>query len=132
MGLFDKVFKNQRDISKEEISKVPWHPLTDQDQIREFKEESKEKTVVVFKHSTRCGISRMVLNTFEKEVDTQAEEEFKLYFLDLLANRDISNEIASHFDVHHESPQMLVIKDEKVVHHASHQSISANDIKEYI
>ena len=132
MGLFDKVFKSQRDISKEEINEVPWHPLTHQDQIKGLREESKEKTIVVFKHSTRCGISRMVLNNFEKEFDLKVEEEFKLYFLDLLANRGISNEIADYFEVRHESPQMLIIKEEKVVHHASHSSISANDIKEHL
>lgn len=132
MGLFDKVFKSQRDISKEEITEVPWHPLTDQNQIEVIKEESKERTVVLFKHSTRCGISRMVLNTFEKEVDVKTGEEFKLYFLDLIANRGVSNEIADHFDVRHESPQMLIIKEEKVVHHASHHSISATDIEEYL
>lgn len=132
MGLFDKVFKSQRDISKEEITEVPWHPLTDQEQVKDLRKESNEKTIVVFKHSTRCGISRMVLNNFEKEVDLKVEEEFKLYFLDLLANRDVSNEIASHFEVRHESPQILIIKDEKVVHHASHHSISADDIKAHL
>ena len=132
MGLFDKVFKSQRDTYKEEITEVPWHPLTDQSQIEVIKEESKERTVVVFKHSTRCGISRMVLNTFEKEVDVKTGGEFKLYFLDLIANRGVSNEIADHFDVRHESPQMLIIKEEKVVHHASHHSISATDIEGYL
>lgn len=129
MGLFDKVFKSQRDISKEEISKVPWHPLTEKEQLDELKSESKNKTVVIFKHSTRCGISRMVLNNFEREIDLDAKDDYKLYFLDLLANREISNEVANQFGVYHESPQMLIINDGKVVHHASHQSISANDIK---
>ena len=132
MGLFDKVFKSQRDISKEEITEVPWHPLTEQKQIHEFKEESNEKLIVVFKHSTRCGISRMVLNNFEKEFDLENEEGIKFYFLDLLANRDISNEVADHFDVRHESPQLLVIKGQKVVHHSSHHSIKVEILKDFL
>lgn len=132
MGLFDKVFKSQRDISKEEITEVPWHPLTEQKQINEFKEESNEKVIVVFKHSTRCGISRMVLGNFEREFDLEKEEGIKLYFLDLLSNRDISNKVADHFDVQHESPQLLVIKDEKVVHHSSHHSIKVEVLKEFL
>lgn len=132
MGLFDKVFKSQRGISKEEITEIPWHPLTDNRQIHEFKEESVEKLIVVFKHSTRCGISRMVLSNFEKEFDLEKEEGIKLYFLDLIANRDISNEVANHFDVQHESPQLLVIKDQKVVHHSSHHSIKVEALRDFL
>lgn len=132
MGLFDKVFKSQRDISKEEITEVPWHPLTEQDQLDDLKKESNDKVVVVFKHSTRCGISRMVLKNFENEIDLEYKEEYKLYFLDLLSNRGISNEIADRFEVRHESPQLLIVKEEKVVHHASHHSISADDIKKHL
>ena len=132
MGLFDKVFKSERDIVKKEIVEVPWHPLTGSQQLEELKEESKDKPVVIFKHSTRCGISRMVLNNFEKEYDLKGDKEVKLYFLDLLANRDLSNEVANYFGVRHESPQMIIIKDKNVVHHASHQSIQLKDVKNQI
>ena len=132
MGLFDKVFKSERDIVKKEIEEVPWHALTETGQLEELEKESEKKPVVIFKHSTRCGISRMVLNNFERSYDLGKDKEVKLYFLDLLANRDISNEVASRFNVRHESPQMIIIKGRKVVHHASHQSIEVNDIKEYI
>ena len=132
MGLFDKVFKSERDIAKEEIIEVPWHPLTDMDQLDAIEEESTEKPVVIFKHSTRCGISRMVLSNFEREFDLEKDGNYKLYFLDLLANRDISNEVANNFDVRHESPQMIILKDGKVVHHSSHHSIKSETLKEYL
>ena len=110
MGLLDKIFNSQQEVSKKEIVEVPWHPLTRMEQLDEIKKESEEKTVVIFKHSTRCGISRMVLRNFEGDFGDTSEENLKLYFLDLLSNREISNEIASRFGVQHESPQMLVIK----------------------
>ena len=132
MGLFDKVFKSERDIVKKEIEEVPWHALTESKQLEEIEQESKEQPVVIFKHSTRCGISRMVLNNFEKSYDLPKDREVKLYFLDLLANRDISNEVASRFGVRHESPQMIILKDGKVVHHASHHSIDLQNVKEQI
>lgn len=132
MGLFDKVFKSERDISKKEIEKVPWHALTESEQLDQIEKESANMPVVIFKHSTRCGISKMVLNNFERGYDLPKDKDVKLYFLDLLANKNISNEVASKFGVRHESPQMIIIKDAKVVHHASHQSIDLQSVKEQI
>lgn len=132
MGLFDKVFKSERDIAKKEIEEVPWHALTESKQLDEIEKESEEKTVVIFKHSTRCGISRMVLNNFERGYDLEKDKEVKLYFLDLLANRGLSNEVADRFGVRHESPQMIILNDRKVVHHSSHHSISLDTVKEHI
>lgn len=131
MGLFDKVFKSQRDISKDEIKEVPWHALTENEQLDKIESESREKCISIFKHSTRCGISRMVLSNFERNYDLH-EEDHKMYFLDLLANRDISNRVAERFDVRHESPQLIILKDGKVVHHASHQSIDVEDLKKHL
>ncbi|NJY62165.1 bacillithiol system redox-active protein YtxJ [Salinimicrobium sp. CDJ15-81-2] len=129
MGLFDKVFKSERDIVKKEIEEVPWHALTESKQLEEIEKESEKMPVVIFKHSTRCGISRMVLNNFERGYDLPKDKEVKLYMLDLIANRNISNEVAERFGVRHESPQMIILKDQQVVHHASHQGIDLQDVK---
>lgn len=131
MGLFDKIFKSQQEISKEEINEIPWHPLTRIEQLDQIEKESGKITIAIFKHSTRCGISRMVLNQFEKEYNYNPEEDVKLYFLDLISEREISNEISQRFDVQHESPQLLIIKDRKVVEHASHHSIKEEMLKKY-
>lgn len=132
MGLFDKVFKSERDIAKKEIEEVPWHALTESNQLEEIEKESENKLVVIFKHSTRCGISRMVLRTFENEYDLEKDSDVEMYFLDLIANRDISNKVADRFGVRHESPQMILLRNGKVVHYASHQSIQMQDVKERI
>lgn len=130
MGFFDK-FKSQRDIAKEEIVEVPWKILNNMDQLDTIISESETMPVAIFKHSTRCGVSRGVLRAFEKDY-TLSEEKVKLYFLDLLANRDISNEIAERFKVHHESPQLIVLKNGKVAQHASHNAINAVDLKRFV
>ncbi|MGB7841949.1 MAG: bacillithiol system redox-active protein YtxJ, partial [Salinimicrobium sp.] len=106
--------------------------LTREEQLDEIGKESKEKTVVIFKHSTRCGVSRMVLRTFENSFKKEQGEDHKMYFLDLVANRNISNEIAKRFNVAHESPQVIVLKNGKVVHHASHHAIDAETVESYI
>jgi bacillithiol system protein YtxJ len=53
-----------------------------------------------------------------------------LLFLDLLNHRDISNAIAMQLSVHHESPQIFVIKNGQAVFHESHHSIDATTIAE--
>ncbi|MDX1784435.1 MAG: bacillithiol system redox-active protein YtxJ [Aequorivita vladivostokensis] len=130
MGFFDK-FNSPRDLAKEEIVEVPWHVLGTMEQLDELVEESKIKPVAIFKHSTRCGISRGVLKLFEKNYKL-TDDQLKLYYLDLLQNREISNEIAMRFKVHHESPQMLVIKNGEVVHHDSHHAIEASHLERFV
>jgi bacillithiol system protein YtxJ len=131
MGLFDKVFKSERDIAKKEIEEVPWHALTESTQLEDILKESEKQPVVIFKHSTRCGISRMVLSNLERNYDLPKDKEVKLYFLDLLANRNISNEVADRFGVRHESPQMIILKNGRVVHDASHNAINIEKVKEF-
>lgn len=112
-------------------SKVNWIPLTDISQLSEIEENSNGKTIGIFKHSTRCSISRFALKQFENEYDL-TEDEIDLYFLDLLNHRDISNEIANQFNVMHQSPQILVIKNGVAVYNASHDSINVHDLKQFV
>ncbi len=130
MGFLD-IFKTPKDIATEEIVEVPWHILGRMEQLDEIMVESKTKPVAIFKHSTRCGISRGVLKLLEKNYSL-TDDQLKLYFLDILQNRDISNEIAARFKVRHESPQMIVIKNGVVVHHDSHHSIEASHLERFI
>ncbi|MGE0561024.1 MAG: bacillithiol system redox-active protein YtxJ [Flavobacteriales bacterium] len=84
------------------------------------------KAVLIFKHSTRCSISSTA--KFRLESKWENSPEIPAYYLDLIKYRDISNQIASDFLIHHESPQVIVLKNGKCVYHASHLSISVNDI----
>lgn len=99
-------------------------------QLNEIINESTENPVLLFKHSTRCSISRMALIQFENEFDLQLK--VKPYFLDLLEHRDISNEIAIRFDVVHQSPQLILIKDGKATYNASHSDIEVEVLKQYL
>jgi len=105
-----------------------WIQLTHLDQLQEIKVLSDHTPCVIFKHSTRCSISSMALNRFERNWSFE-DAEVKPYFLDLIAYRDISNTIAEQFDVRHESPQMLIIKNGQCVFNSSHQMIRVDDIK---
>ena len=115
---------------KQSVSKVGWKQLTDLGQLNEIIDLSTEKPVVILKHSTRCSISRMVLKQFENEYDLQ--DKVVPYFLDLLEHRDVSNEIASRFGVAHQSPQLIVIKNGVAVYNASHESIDAGKLEQFV
>lgn len=128
MGFLKNIFGNNE--PQEEEFKMEWVPLNEMDQLNEIVAESDDNPVVIFKHSTRCIISRTVLKNFEKTFDL--EDKVKPYFLDLLEFRPISNEIASLFNVTHQSPQILVIKNGVCVYDASHDNIEVADLKNYI
>lgn len=125
MSIFNKLFGSSE---QENTSKIEWRRLTDLGQLNELTALSFEKPVLIFKHSTRCSISRFALKQFENEYDF-SNEELQPYFLDLLEYRSISNEIASRFDVFHQSPQILVIKEGKCVYDASHDAIAVNEVR---
>ena len=108
--------------SKKVTKHLDWKRLTEMNQLNEIEVASSNKPVVIFKHSTRCGISRMVFNQFEANANYD-ENAIDLYYLDLLAYRTISNEISERFQVYHQSPQLIVIKNGKVVHHSSHAEV---------
>jgi bacillithiol system protein YtxJ len=108
-------------------SKINWIPLTFMGQLDEIVTHSNERPAVIFKHSTRCSVSRMALKQFETEYDL--EDKVDVYFLDLLEQREISNAIATRFGVFHQSPQLLLIKDGKSVYDVSHSDIDAEALK---
>jgi len=129
MSIFKNLFQNNS--SNNQRPSLNWIPLIELNQLDEIIELSQEKPVLIFKHSTRCGISSMALKGFERSYDIDAEE-IDIYFLDLLRFREISNEIVSKFNVQHQSPQAIVISKGKVVYNDSHYGISVDDIKKAI
>lgn len=125
MSLFNKLFKtSEASVPKNE---TPWLPLTELQQLDQIISESFNRPQLLFKHSTRCGISRMVKKQFETDYSWDSNEA-DLYYLDLLNYRAISNEIASRFNVHHESPQLIILKNGVVEAHASHGAINDLDL----
>ncbi len=131
MGLFNLFGKKEERTTEKETINVPWLKLHRLEQLDEIAEISKTTPIAIFKHSTTCGISRMVIRNFENEYAIP-EDNMKLYYLDLLAFRDVSNEVGYKFQVIHQSPQVLVIKNGVAVYHASHHSIHATDLERFI
>jgi bacillithiol system protein YtxJ len=106
-----------------------WIPLENLEQLSNI--ANAQGYSVIFKHSTRCSVSMMAKKRFEFEWDA-IPEGTPVYFLDLISYREVSNKIAEQFQVHHESPQMLLIKNGECIYETSHGEISAEDLAEQI
>ena len=104
-----------------------WIALTTEEQLNDIATKSFVTPQVIFKHSTTCSISSMALNRLER-AETPSNVDF--YYLDLLKLRSISMAIADKFDVHHESPQVIVLKNGVCIYDESHYGISMADIVE--
>ncbi len=130
MSLLKKIF-GSKEISKAPKKIIPWNRLTSIDQLNEIDKESYHQPVAIFKHSTRCGTSSMALRQFEKQFSID-NTNVKLYFLDLLSFKDVSNEISIRFQVFHQSPQLIVLKEGNTIHHSSHYQIDAELLEQFV
>ena len=106
-----------------------WIHLTTEEQLENIKLKSATNPQVIFKHSTTCSISKMAFSRFER---AEAPDSIDFYYLDLLNYRSISNEIAEIFQVHHESPQVLLIKNGECVYNESHHGIMMDELLEQV
>ena len=121
-------FVNNRSAN---LVSMKWKHLTSIDDLDTAIVSSENRTVVLFKHSTRCSISRMALKMFESDWD-ESLAEVDAHFLDLLEHRDISASITEKLGVSHQSPQMIVLQAGRSVHHENHSSIDAADVKKLV
>lgn len=101
-----------------------WIALESAEQIKQIQQNPGYS--VIFKHSTRCSISMMAKRKFELDW-SDLPEDISLYFLDLIKYRELSNQVAHDFQVHHESPQLLLIKNGECILDQSHSGISVEE-----
>ncbi len=119
-----KVAAQQLTLDILEDKFMNWNTLTNEEQLDNIFKLSFTKPQVIFKHSTRCSISTVAKTRLDKSsVDT-----IDFYYLDLIANRNLSNLIAEKLNVHHESPQVILIQNGNSIYDESHSSINIDDL----
>jgi bacillithiol system protein YtxJ len=101
-----------------------WISLESAEQLSGIKQQKGYS--IIFKHSTRCSISLMSKRRLEMDWES-VPDNVPVYYLDLIKHRDISNQIAQDFHVHHQSPQLLLIKDGECILDQSHSGISIEE-----
>ena len=123
------IFLRQKKQTPEQT--LNWFTIKSKDQLQELDRLSKDKLMVIFKHSTSCPFSKMAFNRFQKEADFD-EEKADLFYVNVLDQRDISDAIAEHYGVLHQSPQLIIIKNGDVVHQASHSAIVPSAVNRFL
>lgn len=118
MGLKDFLFGDNTSKAPQAIE---WNLLKETPQIEEILKDSELKPILLFKHSTRCGISSTVLRRLE--VQLSGIENLDYYLLDILKYRSVSNQVAERFEIVHQSPQVIIIEKKEAVKTASHYDI---------
>lgn len=129
--MFKNLFGKRDGSEKKQENQIPWIPLTSLEQLENIDNNSASRTQIIFKHSTTCGISRMVFNRFGTGFDFE-KNQIDPYYLDIHDFRDVSNEISSKFKIMHQSPQLLIIKNGAVVAHDSHGGITDFNLAELV
>ena len=107
---------------------MDWLTLESSEQLQAIKNTSHEKLALIFKHSTRCSISQTIMDRLERNWKQEEMKEVKLYFLDLVQQRSVSNQVSEEFAVRHESPQVLLIKNGQSIYNRSHFDINYKDL----
>lgn len=108
---------------------MKWPEIVSAADLEKIREQSFTQPQVIFKHSTRCSISAMALN---RMVSASQPANCTIHYLDLIQYRPLSNQIATDYNVQHESPQMLLIKNGQCVYHASHSDIRMNSLEAHL
>ena len=120
--------KEKRECGTSNI--MNWTELITESQLEQIHEESKTKSILIFKHSRRCSISQVALDRLERKWKAEETSHIKPYFLDLLSFRETSAKVARQFEVDHESPQVLIIENGESIYDRSHFDIDYNNILE--
>jgi bacillithiol system protein YtxJ len=103
-----------------------WSELNSIEQLKELYQQSDTTPVILFKHSTRCSISSMAKSRIESNW-SKLFSDLPIYYLDLIAHRNISNSIAEDLGIEHQSPQIIVVKNGQAIYDTSHGGIDANN-----
>lgn len=127
MGLFDAVKNSFSGSDTEEI----WNVINAPAQLDEILKKSENRPQLIYKHSHRCSVCFVAKGNLEQAAE-DIQKNAGMHFLNVVHNREASNYIASELDVHHESPQAILISNREVIRHDSHGSIDADKILEVL
>lgn len=124
------LFRNEQTPEDPGSGSVPGILLRDNSDWKELLRRSRERPVVLFKHSTSCGVSQQILQEFNEFASRN--ESIAYGIVNVVEDRSLSDTIAAAMRIRHESPQAIVIENELPVWHASHWSITAKELEEAV
>jgi len=133
MSFFDSIMRvfgsGSESVSKSDRSQ--WREISASSELKGIDEASYEKIQFIYKHSSRCATSYFALRNLQ-DLSEEIRKVADLYIVDVIGQRSLSNEISSHYDVRHESPQVILIREGRVGWNGSHGEVRSDVIKEVI
>lgn len=97
--------------------------IDDRATLQSLISDSKQKTVLVFKHSNACGVSARAYRELQKL-------EGQVNLLEVQAVPDLSRELEKLTGVRHETPQVILLRDGRAVWNASHFDVNAASVSQ--
>ena len=102
--------------------------ITCSQEFGEILDESCQRKVILFKHSTTCSISARAWQEVQDYIK-ESSDEVQVVLIKVIESRPVCNQVTENLGVKHQSPQALLLSNRKVLWHASHQSVTRNNIK---
>ncbi|MDP4125605.1 MAG: bacillithiol system redox-active protein YtxJ [Bacillota bacterium] len=105
--------------------------ITTDQEFKEILDDSRQRKVILFKHSTACPISGRAWSEVQNFIK-ESSNEVLVVMIKVIESRSVSNQITAELGTKHESPQVLLLFNKKVSWHTSHQAVTQNNIKKAI
>jgi bacillithiol system protein YtxJ len=102
-------------------------PLADVTDLEAAIAESRERPVLLFKHSRYCGVSCEALDELQAHIEAAAGHT-AYRIITVQTHRPVSDAAAQRLGVRHETPQALLLRDGKVIWNASHFRITTTEL----
>ena len=106
-------------------------PLTDLSALDAAIAESKDRPVLLFKHSRYCGVSCEALDELQSHIDG-APPQVAYRVITVQTHRPVSDAVAQRLGLRHETPQAILLRDGKIVWNASHFRITASQLDQVV
>jgi len=107
-------------------------PLVDVQSLDAAIAESRERPVLLFKHSRHCGVSCEALDELQAHIEGQSGGGVAYKMITVQTHRPVSDAAAQRLGVRHETPQAILLRDGKAVWNASHFRITASHLDQII
>ena len=107
-------------------------PLADVQSLDAAIAESRERPVLLFKHSRYCGVSCEALDELQSHIESRADGEVAYKMITVQTHRPLSDAVAQRLGLRHETPQAILLRDGKVIWNASHFRITANQLDQIL
>ena len=121
--------KNALNIMNPDTQAPAFKLLDSQEELDNLLSQSEQEPVVLFKHSLTCGVSAMA---HRRLTQLNEPEDPVVYKLEIQNNRPLSNHVAQHFGIKHESPQVIIVHKGSPVFDTSHGRITPASVRDAI